>query len=146
MKRGKKTVLGILLVVSFLLGCGRNAQSLDAAPLNEQASNKIEKNLDNDKFIAIGESCTKKGDPVCLKKMVKEIERVFTSSGYSLNKTLANCYSNRENAIATMQLGWGDLFLGVFVLLQTPEGKEYLIKEKILSQETIDVLENAKKL
>ena len=146
MKRGNKTFVGVLFVVIFLLGCGKNALSLDAAPLNEQASNRIEKNLDIEKFNAIAGSCTQKGDPVCLKKMAKEIERVFTSSGYSLNKTMANCYSNRDNAVATMQLGWGDLFLGVFVLLETPEGKEYLIKEKILSQETIDVLENAKKL
>jgi len=74
--------------------------------------------------------------------MVKEIQRVFESSGYSLNKTIANCYSSKENAIYTMQLGWGDLFLSVFALLESNEGKDFMMKEKILSQETIDVLES----
>jgi hypothetical protein len=144
MKKGKETFLTVLLAI-FLLGCTNSAQSLDAAPLDQQASKRIEKNIDIAKINAIAGSCEKQNDPVCLQKMVKEIERVFESSGYSLNKTIANCYSTKENAIYTMQLGWGNLFLSVFALLETNEGKEYMIKEKILTQETIDVLENAKK-
>ena len=144
MKRGKKLVLGVLFGI-LMFGCTNSAESLDAAPLNQNASNKIEKHIDIDKINAIAASCSGQNDLVCMEKMVKEIERVFESSGYSLNKTIANCYSTRENAIHTMQLGWGNFFLSVFALLETNEGKDYMVKEKILTQETIDVLESAKK-
>ncbi|MCF7982415.1 MAG: hypothetical protein K9K86_10550 [Pseudomonadales bacterium] len=144
MKKGKKAFLTVLLGF-FLLGCTTSAQSLDAAPLNQQTSKNIEKNIDIAKINAIAGSCEEKNDPVCKQKLVKEIQRIFKSSGYSLNKTIANCYSNKENAIYTMQLGWGNLFGAVFAMLETDEGKDYMIKEKILSRETIDVLENAKK-
>ncbi len=118
MERDKKTFLVVLLGI-FLLGCTSTVQSSGAAPLDQNASKKIEKNIDIAKINAIAGSCSEQNDPVCLEKMVKEIERIFDSSGYSLNKTLANCYSSRENAIHAMQLGWGDLFLSVFALLET---------------------------
>lgn len=144
MKRDRNLVLGVLSAI-LILGCTNSAESLDAAPLNQNASDKIEKHIDIDKINAIACSCSGQNDAVCMEKMVKEIERVFVSSGYSLNKTIANCYSTRGNAIHTMQLGWGNLFLSVFALLETNEGKDYMVKEKILSQETIYVLENTKK-
>lgn len=138
----KISILAIFLfLTTSLLGCG---SSNDPIPLNQDALGKLESKIDNAKISSIVASCESQGDQACMIKLTKEIDRSFSSAGYSLDKSINQCYSSKENAVYCSQSGLAELFLTVFSLLETQQGTDLLIKEELISKETIATIEKMK--
>lgn len=138
----KVSILAIFLfLTTSLLGCG---SSNDPIPLNQDALGKLESKIDLAKITSIGASCEGQDDKACMIKLAKEIDRTFSSAGYSLDKSINQCYSSQENAIYCSQSGLAELFLIVFSLLDTQQGTDLLIKEELISKETIATIEKMK--
>lgn len=138
----KISILAVFLfLTTTLLGCG---SSNDPIPLNQAALDKLESKIDFTKMTSIGASCEGQDDQACMIRLTKEIDRTFSSAGYSLDKSIDQCYSSKENAIYCSQSGLAELFLTVFSLLETQQGTDLLIKEELISKETIATIEKMK--
>lgn len=135
----------VFLCISALccIGC---SSSNEVMPLNKEALAKLKKNEGSARFDSIAANCDKQNQSACLLELAKESERVFSSSGYSYDKSIANCYSSMENAIFCEQSGVGNFFKSAFMLMATKEGKELLLKEGLVSADTIKIVENAEQL
>ncbi|MAD44085.1 MAG: hypothetical protein CMH98_03690 [Oceanospirillaceae bacterium] len=138
----RKTIIGVLAI--GLIGAqGVSANwfsGATAAPLNQQSSVKLQQAIDEPKQVAILGACDRRNSEPCMLRHVKEMKATFERAGFSFDLSLRNSYANRQNAIHTSQLGWGDLYMTTFYFLKTPEGQAKLLAENLVTQETVDVI------